>query len=185
MEEAIDQLRKDVEYFSGITPRTPKDFDRLNLVISKRVVGSVSTTTLKRFWNYIESDVHPSPNTLECLAHFIGYRSFDTYCEAKRAPESQSAFVSASTLDIRSLKKGALVRLTWMPDRVCLIRYLGDGEFKVVESHNAKMKTDDIFHCALIMEGQPVYFQAIRRGNEEIPAYAAGLRNGVHFLLVE
>lgn len=184
MKDLIDQLRRDVEFFSGITPRTPKDFDRLNLIISKRIVSSVSTTTLKRFWNYIESDVQPSPNTLECLAHFVGYRSFRKYCEAKSTPESQSAFMAEKTLDIRGLKKGTLVRLTWMPDRVCLIRHLGEGEFKVVESVNSKMQVGDTFHCALIMEGQPVYFQAIRRGDKDISAYAAGLRDGVHFLLV-
>lgn len=184
MKDLIDKLRSDVEYFSNISPRTPKDFERLNYIISQRVDNAVSTSTLKRFWNYVEGDVSPSPNTLECLARFVGYRTFRKYCEAKSVPESQSGFLSEKTLDIRNLKRGTLVRLTWMPDRVCLIRYLGEGEFKVLESVNAKMLPGDIFHCALIMEGQPVYFQAIRRKGRVISAYAAGLRDGVRFILV-
>ena len=38
-----------------------------------------------------------------------------------------------------------MVKISWLPDRMCSLRYLGDNRFIVVESQNAKLLPGDTF----------------------------------------
>lgn len=79
----ILQLRDAIEQQTGRYPSTPKDFDCLAADIYEQLHESVSASTLKRVWGYVDSDSTPRITTLNVLAKFIGYSNWHDFCNSK------------------------------------------------------------------------------------------------------
>ena len=79
------------------------------------------------------------------------------------------------------LALGDSIRLTWQPDRVCDIEYLGDLTFKVIASENTRLQPGDTFECSLIVEGEPLYLDNLIQGQQKPTAYVCGKKAGVLF----
>ncbi len=78
----ILQLRDAIEKKTGRYPATPKDFDCLAADIYEQLHESVSASTLKRVWGYVDSDSTPRITTLNVLAKFIGYSNWHDFCNS-------------------------------------------------------------------------------------------------------
>ena len=80
---------------------------------------------------------------------------------------------------------GERLRLTWQPGRVCDVEYLGDLSFRVIASENTRIQPGDTFQCSLIVEGEPLYLDNLRKGDRSTSAkpvaYVCGKKTGVNF----
>ena len=129
------KLCKEIETALHRQMKTPKDFDFLKERIYERLNILVSSTTLKRIWGYLDEGVTPREKTLDVLTQFLGYRDWEEYTQHANNPkESQSSPVMNRKISVKEdLALGDSIRLTWQPDRVCDIEYLGDLTFKVID----------------------------------------------------
>ena len=87
--------------------------------------------------------------------------------------------VKYSVAELRMLK------LSWLPDRTCIIRYQGNGSFKVVSSENTRLAKDDTFECRHFINHEPAYLHAWKHGDDEPITYVIGKKNGIiveHYL---
>jgi hypothetical protein len=77
--------------------------------------------------------------------------------------------------------------IAWQPNRVCLLNYLGDNQFEVMESQNSKLKVGDTFRCGLFILGEPVYIDDLRQNNGigEPKLFVIGNKSGLVKLRVE
>lgn len=78
----ILRLRDAIEKQTCRYPATPKDFDCLAADIYEQLHESVSASTLKRVWGYVDSDSTPRITTLNVLAKFIGYSNWHDFCNS-------------------------------------------------------------------------------------------------------
>lgn len=181
--ETCEQLRSDIETALKKKLQTPKDFEFLRERLYARLHMLVSRTTLMRFWGYINEDVSPRKATLDILTQFLGYQDWDGYCQNSLLPkEQQSSPIMSRRLSVANeLNKGERLRLTWQPDRVCDIEYLGDLTFKVIASENTRLQPGDTFECSLIVEGEPLYLDNLIQGQKLPTAYVCGKKAGVLF----
>lgn len=185
--ETYGQLRSDVETALKKKLCTPKDFEFLRERIYARLHVLVSRTTLMRLWGYIEKDVTPRKGTLDILSRFLGYKDWDSFQENASLPkEQQSSPVMSRRLSVNAdLHIGEKLRLTWQPDRVCDVDYLGDLSFRVIASENTRIQPGDTFQCSLIVEGEPLYLDNLRKGDASssaVPiAYVCGKKTGVNY----
>ena len=181
------QLRTDIETALKKKLQTPKDFEFLRERIYARLHILVSRTTLMRLWGYVDEDVKPRKGTLDILSKFLGYRDWESYQENASLPkEQQSSPVMSRKLNVNSdLYIGERLRLTWQPDRVCDVEYLGELSFRVIASENTRIQPGDTFQCSLIIEGEPLYLDNLRKGDgsssAETIAYVCGKKTGVNF----
>ena len=179
-----EQLCNDIEQALGRELRTPKDFDILHESIYNRLHVYISATTLKRVWKYLDEGVQNRQGTMDILARFIGYRSYDDYKEnaATYAHEKQSSPVMSRKLNVlEELKAGDRVRLTWHPDRVCEVTYMGEQTFSVHNSINTRIKAGDTFQCSLLIDGEPLYIDNLIQDNRAPVAYVCGKKSGIRF----
>ena len=59
-----------------------RPFNEVPQEIIKGTRERLSPTTLKRLWGYLKNEnVNTRPHTLNVLARFVGYKSFDDFCE--------------------------------------------------------------------------------------------------------
>lgn len=178
-----ERLCRHIETVTHRAMRTPRDFEFLRSRIYARTHQLVSSTTLKRLWGYLEGDVNTRTSTLDILSQFLGYQSWQHYQQqAEQSPAQQSDLIMTERLTVdEQLDEGDRLRLTWLPDRVCDIEYLGDLRFRVVRSEQTRLQAGDTFKCAVMIAGEPLYLDALKQGDKPEVAYVCGRTDGVRF----
>ncbi len=176
----IIKLKQMVEDSIPRKIKTPADFVYLSGVIFERCGETISETTLKRIWGYIEGYDTTRFHTLSILARFVGYNDWDDFVrENVIDPNEQSEEIMQKCIYTKNLKAGDKIYYTWNPDRECLVEYLGDNVFKVLESKNSKVIENDTFVTAFFIEGQPLYLDDLTRDGETYAMFVVGKNGGL------
>lgn len=164
----IAALRKAVEGSISFPLSVHGDFLKLSLVISQRISESISESTLERVWGYSTRHYDTvSVRTLNVLSRFIGAGSWKEFCESlKDADSGDSELFTSKVIFSKDLHVGALIKLGWMPDRLCIVRHLGDCRFIAEETTNATMQPGDTFTCHQFQKGRSVCMDHFVQGND-------------------
>lgn len=182
LEEKVSALRKAVERRFGAGVSTPAEFKRLSDDIVVRLSVSMSVSTLMRVWGYVASGTRPNASTLNTLARYAGYRDFKQFADGGGASHDSSSDVLSARISVSDdLAVRDRVRLTWQPDRECVVRYLGNEQFVVEQAIKTKLRPGDTFSCALIIEDEPLYLDNLVRTDNPLVAFVCGKRSGVRF----
>ena len=178
-------LREMIERMVGRKMLVPRDFVWLSEKVLERTQQRVSASTLRRFWGYVNEGVTASKFTKNVLANFLGYADFEEFVLLQGAGEQQSQMVMGREISCDDLYEGQLLKLSWLPDRTCFIRYQGNGRFRVLASENTRLSKDDTFECHHFINHEPAYLHAWKHGDKEPVTYVIGKKNGIiveHYL---
>lgn len=178
-------LREMIERMVGRKMLVPRDFAWLSEKVLERTLQRVSASTLRRFWGYVDEGVTASKFTKNVLAIFLGYADFEEFVLLQGAGEQQSQMVMGREISCDDLYEGQLLKLSWLPDRTCIIRYQGNGKFRVLASANTRLSKDDTFECHHFINHEPAYLHGWKHGDREPVTYAIGKKNGIiveHYL---
>lgn len=85
--------------------------------------------------------------------------------DCRKDGERQSQMVIGKEISCDDLYEGQMLKLSWLPDRTCIIRYQGNGSFKVVSSENTRLAKDDTLSAVISSTMNLLIFMA---GNMEI-----------------
>lgn len=75
----IDALKRAIKEKAGRSMDSPGDYDFLSSEVKKATNEYISPTTLKRFFNYIQSNVSTRTSTLSLLSRYLGYKGWDDF----------------------------------------------------------------------------------------------------------
>ena len=178
-------LREMIERMVGRKMLVPRDFAWLSEKVLERTQQRVSASPLRRFWGYVNEGVTASKFTKNVLAIFLGYADFEEFVLLQGAGEQQSQMVMGREISCDDLYEGQLLKLSWLPDRTCIIRYQGNGSFRVLSSANTRLAKDDTFECHHFINHEPAYLHGWKHGDREPVTYAIGKKNGIiveHYL---
>ena len=176
----IKCLRSDIEQRVGQQLQSPADFQLLIQQIWEKNHAVLSLSTVKRLWGYVESNGAPRLSTLNTLARFLNFTDWHAYLVSlEQRGGIESAMFTGEGIQTSELKKGDLIAVTWQPNRQCSFRYLGDNQFVVEESKNAKLQRGTTFSTARFMISQPMYLDNILLTDGTRTSYVAGKRNGL------
>jgi len=177
----ILQLRRDIEKSVQRNINSPADFDFLSGVIWERTKTSISTSTLKRLWGYVDGADNTRQCTLELLSKTLGFKSWKDYLEhiANTCIEQSDFLRDAYHIYSEDLSVGDKIEMRWMPNRECLIEYAGNCKFIIVKAINTKLSEGDTFCCRFFIVGQPLYIDDLIHNNEMPTAYVIGRRDGL------
>jgi len=175
----VQALIAEVENACHRTMALPRDFEWLSQQVATRTSRNISPTTLKRLWGYLTTDSRPSLFTLNTLAQFVGLQDYAHFCQ--HDDEAQSSLVLSNKVTSDELPAGARLKLTWRPDRMCIVRHLGNGMFVVDEAHNTKLLAGDTFTCHIFINQERLYLNDLVHQGEHYACYVAGKSDGVQF----
>lgn len=187
MSPFIEKLCSEVEKSLGRSIKAPKDFEYLRQNIYSRVNILLSASTLMRVWGYINEDVEPRVSTLDTLSRFVGFKDYAAFAKSIAAgKELESNPVYNRSLKVATdLRTGDVVRLTWLPDRVCVVEYTGSLNFRIIEAQNTRLRQGDTFQTSIIIEGEPLYLDNLCQKDSGAPiAYICGKKNGINFEII-
>lgn len=175
-----------VEKTYGRKLTTTTDFESLSVVIEHETGGYISSSTLKRMWGYVSLNPTPRRSTLDILARYVGKRDFSTFCEdLKTVPDFESSFFTTKHIAVADLQEGAGITIGWAPNRVVVMKYLGNFLFEVISSANSKLEVGDRFELSNLMLGYPLYISRILRNGSYTPSYVAGRLEGLNLLEID
>lgn len=109
----------------------------------------------------------------------LGYRDFEQFSDMHGRGVGQSQVVFGDKVCCDELYEGQMLRLSWLPDRECVVRHEGKGTFTVVESKNTRLSEGDTFECHLLICHEPAYFDNWRHNGNMPATYVIGKRDGV------
>ena len=176
----IQCLCRDIEQHVGQKLQSPADFQLLIHQIWEKQHAILSLSTIKRLWGYVASNGTPRLSTLNTLAQYLDFADWNAYLVAlEQQGGIESAMFMGEGIQTSELKKGDLIAVTWQPNRQCTFRYLGDNQFVVEDSTNAKLQQGITFSAARFMIGQPMYLDNILLADGTRTSYVAGKRNGL------
>lgn len=181
----IEELKSRVEKKYGRLLSTTTDFDEFSVVL-KRIQGeTVSPSTLKRIWGYV-NDTHKTRKfTLDILARYIGYENFDQFVTwLKTNTRYNSSFFNACQLTSGEMECGQMVEIGWSPNRLLTLKYLGDSVFEVMASRNSKLIPGDRFVTGCFIMHQPLLVPFIVRGGENTKPFIAGRNGGLNVIRI-
>ena len=176
----IALLRQLVSESAGHSIKTSTDFIFLSGEIQGRLKETISTSTLKRIWGYIDGYASVRNATLDVLARFTGFPDWETfvtdYCETESVQSSHR--VVAKSLYSTELGTDDKIEIRWNPNRRLKLCYKGNNRFNVTESENAKLKTGDSFLCERFTLNEPLYVEHILdNGTKEL--FVIGNKGGL------
>ena len=176
----IKCLRSDLEQRVGQQLQSPADFQLLIQQIWEKNHAVLSLSTIKRLWGYVESNGAPRLSTLNTLAKFLDFADWNAYLVAlEQRGGTESAMFTGEGIQTADLQAGDKIAVAWQPNRQCTFRYLGDNQFVVEESKNAKLQQGTTFFAVRFTIGHPMYLDNILLADGTRTSYVAGKRNGL------
>ena len=162
----ITQLKKAVEVRFGHIPATPADFGELSIAVLRVTGERVSPDTLSRIWGYKKGYSSVRQSTVRIL---------ENYAKAKE----ESDFIHTTAIHADACRKGEQVRIAWLPNRVCILSYLGDYRWRIEEAINSKLQAGDTFSCRTIAQGEVLIVDHLETANGTYEGYRMGNKNGL------
>ena len=172
--EVIDKLGETL----GSPIRYTSDCEKLSADISKRLNEIIGVTTLKRLFGFVNDVKVPRPITLDILARYTGFDSYDSMIR-ELGVEGDSGFESDPDVVSARLNPGDRVSFTYLPDRQVTLEYQGDLSFRVVESKGSSLQAGDIVITPVFYLHQPLRIESVKRGDSNLGRYVAGKVSGI------
>ena len=173
-------LRNLIEKSMDKKMETAGDFLDLFIAIEDRLNETLSLSTLKRIWGYIDGYDTVRFHTLSILARFVGYSDWDDFvnCNNENLNE-QSEEILQKCIHSRNLKVGEKVYFTWNPDRECISEFLGNDTYKILDCRNTKLQKNSTFLCSFFVEGQSLYLDDLTVDGQVFAMFVAGKNGGL------
>lgn len=179
----IIALRKSVEERMQRPLLTHSDFEQLVAEIERELREHISESTLERVWNYSTRGYDTvSLRTLNLLATYAKGCNFHTFCNMlDQSGIAESALFNVDVVLSSQLNVGDRLRIGWLPNRICEIRYLGDNRYIAEQCENSQLGVGDTFICTLFILGKPLTVSELRQAatGAEHRSYIAGERHGL------
>lgn len=121
----IHELKKQIEERLKRKMKTPSDFIFLSGVIWERTHETMSPTTLKRLWGYIDGADETRSSTLDILSRSLGYQDWENFLRQINKNNGSDPVLSQH-ISADDLAVGERIYVSWKPDRRCTFRYLGE-----------------------------------------------------------
>ena len=176
----IVALRKSVEMRFGKQLTVHNDFLLLVADIEKCLHEHISETTLESVWNYSTRGYNTvSLRTLNVLSKYCADCEWLKFCDMLNGDES--TLFNVESVYSADLTPGQCLRIGWLPNRLCIIKYLGDNRFVAEKCENATMKEGASFSCLQFTLGKEAILTDFKQNDSDAPgsSYAIGIKNGL------
>ena len=163
---------------SGNDLRIPSDCEFLSLDIESKTGVRIGATTLKRLLGFAVDERTPHATTLDAIARYLGYAHWD---ELTKIEDDGNSNFDASDDEVRSsdLQPNTNVEISYLPDRVVTMQYLGHQRYRVIESQNSKLQVDDELEIMSFILHHPLLAINVWRNGESLGQFTAGRVSGL------
>ncbi len=180
----IPVLLRHVEQCFGQTITSMQAISRLVAELHFRL----NEDTIRRLW-HIRGDEYSTirHSTLDILSAYVGAHDWESYVQQteKEGGIESSLVPHGRMLTTDKLLPDTLVTITWLPDRMATMRYMGDAQWKVEQVINSTtLAVGDTFSCRTFAQGEPLYIDHLVHLGQSYSACRIGMQNGLSSVAV-
>lgn len=161
-----DRIKKELMDKSGVQLEKAKDFELLADIIFQTTKRSIGVTTLKRLFGTINDSRKTNEFTLNTIAIYLGYCSWNDYI-ATNSVDSIWNFPVDNTVFINELKENTTITINYLNREVTfIVQVLDNTKVLVVKSaKNSSLACGDVLFVHKIRKGERLEADKIIRGN--------------------
>lgn len=177
----VAALKKSVESEFGRPIKTPTDFVLVADRIKTKTRQHISESTIKRLWTPSLAYKTVSSNTLNVLSIYVGYKHFQDFQQrlSEQGFMESELIYGEECIKAKDLNIGDKVYIAWLPDRECTLEYLGNRQFKAIETLNSTIQAGDTFFCSQFIRGRKLYVDNLEHNGQVYDSYGIGIEHGL------
>jgi len=151
---------------SGLAFDKAKDFELLCESIFKETDRTIGVTTLKRLLGYISDERNANEYTLNTIAIYLGYKSWDNLSATLRIDSDWNFEDEIYYVD--DLTPGMRLRAKYLNRTVVfeVISFKGGNALRVVDAQNSSLKKDDVLILNQLKKGDILEAKTVYRGSD-------------------
>lgn len=159
--KTIEQLKEK----SGLSFDRASDFSTLATLIADETKHTIGVTTLKRLFGYIDDARETNQSTLNIIAQYLGYKSWEVYVNSFRIDSTWNG--NHDTIWIENLMVGTKIEVAYLNRCVCfeVIEHSGFKVLKVDSANNSSLKIGDIAFIDRLRKGECLEARKVIRGS--------------------
>lgn len=177
-------LKKAVEKRFGRAVETRADFAMVVADIELVTKEHVAESTLRRLWGRLRGYSTVFKRTLDVLSCYAGYSHWDSFCRSLANSENRESelIMNGHTIKAEELSPGDRIRIGWLPDRECVVEFIGGTRFKAIQTQNSTLQEGDTFECSVMLRDYPLFVDNLVHGGELCQRYSIGINSGLTIL---
>lgn len=157
----------------------PQQCEALALDIQEATGQTLGTTTLKRMLGFVNGPATQRPSSLDIIAQYLGYPDYDMLTKDLGEDTEISDFRVVQSIDSADLEEGEQIQITYHPNRVLVLSYIGDNRYVVNESRGGKLMKGDKLMIAGFYVGFELLVSDVERGGVHLGSYQAAKQGGL------
>lgn len=175
-----NEILKRIKLKAGIEMNKSADFDILAQAIKDTTNESLGVNTLKRLFGYKTEKVVPRLSTMDIIAQYLGYDDYDALIKELGDEADISIFTPIDSIEVQCLEKGSQIRISYAPNRVFFLTYIGDSNFIVnaVEGSSNILK-GDLLTISQLAVGHRLVVSHVERDGIDLGAYESAKHKGL------
>lgn len=158
--------------------RHPSDCEFLSLDIASVTGIRIGATTLKRLLGMAADEREPHISTLNVIARYLGFACWEELSQVEDKGNSGFETIDGE-LRSADLKSGNCVEITYLPDRLIRLRFLGQCHYLVCESLNSKLHPGDEVEIFNFVPSHPLFVINVWREGKVLGPFTAGRVSGL------
>lgn len=174
--EILRMIRQKV----GLNMTRSVDFDVLSQSIKDTTNENLGVNTLKRLFGFKTDKVVPRLSTMDIIAQYLGSDDYESLLKRLGDDADISIFTPIDCIEVQSLERGTQLRLSYDPNRVYFLTYIGQCQFIVNDvegSHN--ILKGDILTITQLAVGHRFVVAHVNRNGEDLGAYESAKYRGL------
>ena len=174
--EILQRLKAKV----GLDMAKSSDFDTLSQAIIDATGENLSVNTLKRLFGFKTDKVVPRLSTMDIIAQYLGYPDYDSLIKDLGDDADISLFTPIDCLEVKQLEKGTQIRVSYDPNRVFFLTYLGECQFIVNDIEGSKnIRKGDLLTITQLAVGHRFVVAHVVRDGMDLGGYESAKFKGV------
>ena len=175
-----NEILKRIREKAGLDMTKSVDFDILAQAIKDTTNESLGVNTLKRLFGYKTDKVAPRLSTMDVIARYLGYDDYESLIKELGEDADISRLTPIDYIEVKDLDKGTQIRITYEPNRVFFLTYLGDLEFIVDEVEGSKnILKGDVLTITQLAVGHRFVVTHVMRNGKDLGTYEAAKFKGL------
>lgn len=157
----------------------PQQCEALSLDIQESTGQTLGTTTLKRMLGFVTGPASPRPSSLDIIAQYLGYHDYNLLAKDLGEDCDISDFRTVESIDSIDLEPGEQVQITYHPNRLLVLSYLGENLYLVNEARGSKLLKGDKLIIAGFYVGFELLITDVERARKHLGSYQAAKLGGL------
>lgn len=155
------------------------DCDALSEAIIEETGQRIAMSTLKRMAGFVSKKCKPRLSTMDIIAQYVGYPNYKLLAKEINDDTEISDFARVEELESKSLKEGTQLQITYDPERLLVLTYLGNDQFIVNESYKSKLQPGDKVTISHFTKGFELLVSDVVRNGVSLGPYQAAKGGGL------